>query len=78
MAQIGHTLTFDSRLVQDIRSGDNASGTLSKVWDFDMRDREAEFKDDLREASGVGKKRGRKVRMTDHALSIVLALISQC
>ena len=50
-----------SRLVNDIRSGDAASGMLSKVWDFDMRDREEEFKDDLREASGVGKKRGRKV-----------------
>lgn len=47
--------------MSDIRSGDAASATLSKVWDFDMRDRETEFKDDLREASGVGKKRGRKV-----------------
>ena len=66
-------LTFDScaytfscgafsRLVSNIRSGDPASGTLSKVWDFDMRDRDAEFKDDLREASGIGKKKGRKVR----------------
>ncbi len=51
-----------SRLVRDIRSGDSSgNGALSKVWDFDMKDRENEFKDDLREASGVGKKRGRKV-----------------
>ncbi|GJF00510.1 TPR-like protein [Phanerochaete sordida] len=50
---------FD-RLVRDIRDGDGNSGALSKVWDFDMKDRETEFKDDLREASGVGKKRGRK------------------
>ena len=53
---------FTSRLVRDIREGDDSAGALSKVWDFDMKDREAEFKEDLREASGVGKKRGRKVR----------------
>ena len=51
-----------SRLVRDIRTGDTNAGALSKVWDFDMKDREAEFKDDLREASGIGKKKGRKVR----------------
>ncbi|EKM52010.1 uncharacterized protein PHACADRAFT_150922 [Phanerochaete carnosa HHB-10118-sp] len=50
---------FD-RLVREIREGDSSGGALSKVWDFDLKDREAEFKDDLREASGVGKKRGRK------------------
>ena len=55
-------LTADSRLVREIRKGDNTgSGPLSKVWDFDMRDRDAEFKDDLREVSGIGKRRGRKV-----------------
>ncbi|THG99335.1 hypothetical protein EW026_g2982 [Hermanssonia centrifuga] len=50
---------FD-RLVREIRAGDASAGPLSKVWDFDMKDREAEFKDDLREASGIGRKRGRK------------------
>ncbi|KAI0339047.1 TPR-like protein [Trametopsis cervina] len=51
---------FD-RLVREIRGGDSAgAGALSKVWDFDMRDKEAEFKDDLREASGVGRKKGRR------------------
>ena len=47
--------------MSDIRSGDASSTTLSKIWDFDMKDRDAEFKDDLRAASGVGKKRGAKV-----------------
>jgi general transcription factor 3C polypeptide 3 (transcription factor C subunit 4) len=33
---------------------------LTKDWDFDIEEREAEFKDDLRAASGIGHKR-RKV-----------------
>lgn len=54
-----------SRLVREIREGDSSGpGALSKVWDFDMEDREAEFKDDLREASGIGKRRSRKVGIT--------------
>lgn len=47
-------------LLRDIRDGEPNTGALSKVWDFDMKDRNAQFKDDLREASGVGKRRGRK------------------
>ncbi|EIW58576.1 TPR-like protein [Trametes versicolor FP-101664 SS1] len=55
---------FD-RLIQNIRdAGDgSSSGMLNKMWDMDLEEREAEFKDDLREASGVGKmkkKRGRR------------------
>jgi len=30
---------------------------LTKDWDFDIEEREAQFKDDLRAASGIGKKR---------------------
>lgn len=48
-------------LLRDIRDGEPNTGALSKVWDFDMKDRNAQFKDDLREASGIGKRRGRKV-----------------
>ncbi|KAI0629317.1 TPR-like protein [Trametes polyzona] len=55
---------FD-RLIQNIReAGDGtSSGMLNKMWDMNLEEREAEFKDDLREASGVGrskKKRGRR------------------
>ncbi|CCM04149.1 uncharacterized protein FIBRA_06311 [Fibroporia radiculosa] len=56
---------FD-RLVENIRkAGDGSStGILTKVWDINIEDQEAEFRDDLREASGVGrakrKKRGRR------------------
>ncbi|KAI0664249.1 TPR-like protein [Cubamyces menziesii] len=55
---------FD-RLIQNIReAGDGtSSGMLSKMWDMNLEEREAEFKDDLRAASGVGrskKKRGRR------------------
>lgn len=53
-----------SRLVQEIRGADGGSstGVLNKVWDFSVEDQEAEFRDDLREASGVGRRRKGKVR----------------
>ncbi|KAI0738457.1 TPR-like protein [Daedaleopsis nitida] len=55
---------FD-RLIQNIReAGDGSStGMLSNMWDVNLEEREAEFRDDLRAASGVGrvkKKRGRR------------------
>ncbi|KAH9893442.1 TPR-like protein [Cubamyces lactineus] len=56
---------FD-RLIQNIReAGDGtSSGMLNQMWDMNLEEREAEFKDDLRAASGVGrsknKKRGRR------------------
>jgi len=55
---------LQSRLVQNIRVSDGISttGMLSKDWDFNLEEREAEFRDDLREASGIGKKR-KKVRL---------------
>ncbi|KAL4243959.1 Transcription factor Tfc4/TFIIIC-102/Sfc4 [Abortiporus biennis] len=64
---VGADKDFD-RLVQDIRNADNGAsgGMLNKVWDLNLEEQEAEFKDDLREASGVGKrkkgkgKRGRR------------------
>jgi len=54
-----------SRLVQNIRlrdtsSNNGASGSgLTKDWDFSIEEKEAEFCDDLREASGIGRKRKR-------------------
>ncbi|KAM5536661.1 hypothetical protein V8D89_009756 [Ganoderma adspersum] len=55
---------FD-RLIQNIRGADDgeSAGMLSRMWDIDLEEREAEFRDDLRMASGVGrakKKRGRR------------------
>ncbi|KAJ2916357.1 hypothetical protein MD484_g4072, partial [Candolleomyces efflorescens] len=50
---------FD-RIIQGIREKDAASGAavLSKDWDFNfIAEKEAEFRDDLREASGVGRKK---------------------
>lgn len=53
-----------SRLVKKIRLRDgstsNNTGLLTKDWDFNIEEREAEFKDDLRAASGIGHKK-RKV-----------------
>ena len=56
---------FD-RLIQNIReAGDGtSSGMLSKMWDMNLEEREAEFKDDLRAASGVGRSK-KKVRSND-------------
>jgi general transcription factor 3C polypeptide 3 (transcription factor C subunit 4) len=50
-----------SRLVQNIRSqdGPSTSSSLTKDWDFNIEERDAEFRDDLREASGVGRRRGK-------------------
>lgn len=54
---------FD-RLIQNIReAGDgSSSGMLNKMWDISLEEREAEFRDDLRAASGVGKLK-KKVRL---------------
>ncbi|KAG0701633.1 hypothetical protein DFH29DRAFT_806009 [Suillus ampliporus] len=35
---------------------------LHREWDFNIAQQDAEFRDDLREASGIGKKKGKKVR----------------
>ncbi|KAJ4480918.1 hypothetical protein J3R30DRAFT_3462311 [Lentinula aciculospora] len=48
------------RLVQDIRQRNDPS--LAKDWDINIRDEEQAFKDDLRAASGVGKRRKGKSR----------------
>ncbi|KAF8060194.1 hypothetical protein FPV67DRAFT_1513697 [Lyophyllum atratum] len=49
---------FD-RLVENIRSRDDPSTSagLTKDWDFSIEEKNAEFRDDLREASGVGRRR---------------------
>ncbi|KAF9011799.1 hypothetical protein BDQ17DRAFT_1420213 [Cyathus striatus] len=67
---------FD-RLVKNIRLGDASSastsnssgGLLAKDWDFNIAEKEAEFRDDLREASGIGRKRRKKGRQTGPVLS---------
>lgn len=56
------TLTAPSRLVHNVRSNERSQCVgLSKEWDFAIEDQDAEFKDDLRAASGIGRSR-RKVR----------------
>lgn len=54
--------TPHSRLVQNIRQRNDDPG-LAKDWDFNIEDQEAEFRDDLRAASGVGR-RHKGVRTT--------------
>ncbi|KAI0269808.1 TPR-like protein [Gloeopeniophorella convolvens] len=48
-----------SRLVQNIRLADDSSsvGVLGKEWDLNIEEQETEFLDDLRAASGIGKRR---------------------
>ncbi|KAF7318926.1 hypothetical protein HMN09_00228400 [Mycena chlorophos] len=51
---------FD-RLVDNIKLQQGPStGLLSKDWDFNIQDQDAQFRDDLRAASGVGKRRNKK------------------
>lgn len=61
---------FD-RLIQTIRQneGSSSSGMLSRDWDINIAEREAEFRDDLRAASGIGKRRRKKGRSAGPVLS---------
>jgi general transcription factor 3C polypeptide 3 (transcription factor C subunit 4) len=56
------TSSLSSRLVQNIRLADDSStvGVLGREWDLNIGEQEVEFRDDLRAASGIGKRR-RKV-----------------
>ncbi|KAK2462196.1 hypothetical protein APHAL10511_005784 [Amanita phalloides] len=59
-----------NRLVQSIRFRDTSTaGVLSKDWDISIEEREAEFRDDLREASGVGRRRKKRGRTAGPTLS---------
>ncbi|KAJ3795759.1 hypothetical protein GGU11DRAFT_209264 [Lentinula aff. detonsa] len=57
---------FD-RLVRDIRQRNDTS--MVKDWDISIQDEEQAFKDDLRAASGIGKRRKGKTRGFGPALS---------
>ncbi|KAK0189733.1 hypothetical protein F5146DRAFT_1103820 [Armillaria mellea] len=57
---------FD-RLVKNIQRSD-APG-LTKDWDFNIEDRDAEFRDDLRAASGIGRRHKKKGRAAGPVLS---------
>ncbi|KAJ7927521.1 TPR-like protein [Mycena leptocephala] len=60
---------FD-RLINNIRVNEGtSSGLLSKDWDFNVQDQDAQFKDDLRLASGVGKRRKKGPRAVGPSLS---------
>lgn len=65
---LGHPSCADyhSALIRNIRqSDDTGAGALTQSWDFSLEDHEAEFRDDLRLATGIGKrgrKKGRRVR----------------
>ena len=51
------------RLVQTIRTADDISSTglLQREWDVCLEDQDALFRDDLREASGIGKRKRKQV-----------------
>lgn len=51
------------RLIRNIRTADDVSstGVLQREWDIRLEDQEALFRDDLREASGIGKSKRKKV-----------------
>ncbi|KAF7325830.1 hypothetical protein MKEN_00433700 [Mycena kentingensis (nom. inval.)] len=51
---------FD-RLVDTIKLHQGpSSGLLAKDWDFNIQDQDAQFRDDLRAASGIGKRRNKQ------------------
>ncbi|KAJ7634784.1 TPR-like protein [Roridomyces roridus] len=60
---------FD-RLINNIRINEDTSGNmLSKHWDFNTQDQDAQFRDDLRAASGIGKRRKKGERAVGPSLS---------
>ena len=75
-------LNVCSRLVKKIRlrdgstSNTNNTGLLTKDWDFDIEEREAEFKDDLRAASGIGYRR-KKVRIVAYHNKVFIDFTTQ-
>ncbi|KAI6048063.1 hypothetical protein EDC04DRAFT_2556141 [Pisolithus marmoratus] len=66
------------RLVKDIRTSDDVSsaGVLQREWDFRAPDEDT-FRDDLREASGIGKRKKRKVSIGPTLSHRVRGLIGQ-
>ncbi|KAJ7158369.1 hypothetical protein C8R43DRAFT_995733 [Mycena crocata] len=60
---------FD-RLINNIRINEGtSSGLLAKDWDFNAQDPDTQFKDDLRSASGIGKRRKKGSRAVGPSLS---------
>ncbi|KAF9034918.1 hypothetical protein BJ165DRAFT_1409798 [Panaeolus papilionaceus] len=59
------------RAQDDMKGGgsDPLTGILAKVWGLTIEQQEAQYKDDLREASGVGRKRRKKGHHTEPILS---------
>jgi hypothetical protein len=56
-------LTSDRSLIQSIRQSDGpdtGEGMLSRMWNVNLEEKDTEFYDDLREASGIGKRSKRK------------------
>lgn len=53
--------SYSSRLIANIRGVDGPSGSalLSRDWDFNLEEQDAEFRDDLRAASGIGRSKKR-------------------
>ncbi|KAL7280359.1 hypothetical protein ACG7TL_005282 [Trametes sanguinea] len=70
---------FD-RLIQNIReAGDGtSSGMLSKMWDINLEEREAEFREDLRAASGVGRAKRKEVIRIEPRAAAAWSVLAQC
>lgn len=63
--------------MQSIRFRDaSTAGVLAKDWDISIEEREAEFRDDLREASGIGRRR-KKVPRVAFQFTHLLSCISE-
>jgi hypothetical protein len=57
-----------SQLIKNIRQSDGAdtSNMLDKMWNFDLSSQEDQFRDDLREATGIGRKGKGKGKRVSH------------
>ncbi|KAJ7064882.1 hypothetical protein C8F01DRAFT_778362 [Mycena amicta] len=63
-------LRLKATLIDSIKLQQGPStGLLSKEWDFNVQEQEAQFRDDLRAASGIGKRRNKRGRAHGPTLS---------
>lgn len=63
----------NSRLIVNIRDSDGASGSgmMTKDWDFNIEEKDAEFRDDLRAASGIGRRRRKVCRLSSFSITLM-------
>jgi hypothetical protein len=70
-----------SQMLENIRGaeGAGAGNMLGHMWHFDLADHEEQFRDDLKDATGIGKRgKGKQRRVRKLSLTLVSAPADEC